>query len=142
MSQGFLLDTNLLIGAFDGEPGNTQHEAVAERLRQLLEDPSVQLAITPLIRYEVLRGAARIGIDELDEVLDGFREFEIRGSDGRRAAELFREARVKGVVLNKKHTFDLFHCVCADANQLEIASQDGDIPKIKNLIEASKDAKA
>lgn len=141
MSQGFLLDTNLLIGAFDGEPGNTEHEAAAERLRRLLEDPSVQLAITPLIRYEVLRGAARIGVDELDEVLDGFREFEIRGSDGRRAAELFREAKARGLVLNKR-VFDLFHCVCADANQLEIASQDGDIPKIKNLIEASKDAKA
>ncbi|MDA8451330.1 PIN domain-containing protein [Acidovorax sp. NCPPB 3859] len=139
MSQGFLLDTNLLIGAFDGEPGNTEHEAAAERLRQLIDDPSVQLAITPLIRYEVLRGAVRIGVDELNDVLNGFREFEIRGSDGRRAAELFREAKAQGLVLNKR-TFDLFHCVCADANRLEIASQDGDIPKIKNLIEASKNA--
>ncbi|AVS81471.1 type II toxin-antitoxin system VapC family toxin [Paracidovorax avenae] len=141
MSEGFLLDTNLLIGAFDGEPGNAEHEAATVRLRQLLEKPSVQLAITPLIRYEVLRGAARISVDELDKVLDGFREFEIRGSDGRRAAELFREAKAQGLVLNKR-AFDLFHCVCADANQLDIASQDGDIPKIKTLIEASKDAKA
>ncbi|MCS4510813.1 type II toxin-antitoxin system VapC family toxin [Xylophilus ampelinus] len=135
------MDTNLLIGAFDGEPGNEVHEAAAERLRQLVQDPLVQLAITPLIRYEVLRGAMRVSVDELDGALSGFREFEIRGSDGRRAAELFREAKIKSLDLNKR-SFELFHCVCADADQLDIASQDGDISKIKNLIEASKDAKA
>lgn len=129
-----LLDTNLLIGAFDGDPKNPDHEKAQQRLTELLESPNVRLAITPLIRYEVLRGVKRVDVQELDRQLDGFAELEIRGSHARRAAELFRQATAQGLTLNKR-TFDLFHCVCAELEAFELGSQDGDIPKIQQLIQ-------
>lgn len=137
MSRMILLDTNLLIGAFDGEPGNAAHEAAKLHIKALLEDPDVKLAITPLIRYEVLRGTKRVAVDALDAVLNDFQEFEIRGAEAKRAAEIFQMARANGVSFDKK-AFDIFHCVCADMNGLEMDSQDGDIPKIQQLIQASK----
>ncbi len=60
MTEKYLLDTNLLIAALD-EAGTTEAEKsqqAKERLKALLADPASALAITPLIRYEVLRGVA------------------------------------------------------------------------------------
>jgi predicted nucleic acid-binding protein len=137
MSRMVLLDTNLLIGAFDGEADNPLHEIAKQRLRSLLNDPNVKVAITPLIRFEVLRGAKHVPLSELDAVLNDFQEFEVRGVDARWAAELFQQARIQDLSLDKR-SFDLFHCVCADLNGLELESQDGDIPKIQQLIQSSK----
>lgn len=133
MPRAVLLDTNILIGAFDGEDGNMNHELARQRLKALLEDDDVKLSISPLIRYEVLRGARNVPIEKLDEALSRFQEFDTRGRDARRAAEIFRLAKEKNVLLNKR-TFDVFHCVCAELNNLELASQDGDIPAIQNLM--------
>lgn len=133
MAGFFLLDANLLIGGLDPEPGNKKHEEARDRLRELLEDPEVKLAITPLVRYEVLRGARRVSLPELSAALDDFQEFEIRGRDAYRAAQLYQQARQQGKRLDK-HKFDVFHCVCAESNQLEILSQDGDIGTIQQLM--------
>ncbi len=136
MTRTILLDTNLLIGAFDPEDGNASHIEAKRRLMELLEAPEIKLAITPLIRYEVLRGAKNVDPTALNEQLNGFHEFEVRGEEARRAAELFRTARQQGKAL-EKHSFDVFHCVCAELNGLEIDSQDRDIARIQNLIRAS-----
>ena len=133
MTRMVLLDANLLIGAFDGEQDNPAHQEAKQHLTRLLSDPQVKLALTPLIRYEVLRGAQRVALDELDSVLNDFHEFEVKGTEARRAAEIFRIARSAGKPLDKK-AFDVFHWVCAELNQLEFASQDADIAKIKTLI--------
>lgn len=136
MIRKILLDTNLLIGALDGDPSNEQHQAAEQRLAEYLEDPNVRLAITPLIRYEVLRGMKLADISKLNAMLNQFEEIDIRAAMAFRAAELFsiaQNANNQAIKLNKR-TFDLFHCVCAELNGLEINSQDGDIPKIKELI--------
>ena len=132
-----LLDTNLLIGALEPEDGNAQHQQAGERLRQMLVDPGVKLAISPLIRFEVLRGVRRKLPVELEAVLNGFQEFEVRSEDARRAAEIFRLANLKGKPLDKR-TFDVFHFVCAELNNLEFNSQDGDIPRIRELLNAEQ----
>ena len=128
-----LLDTNLLIGALDTEPGNAAHTQSREHLEKLLRDPEVKLAISPLIRYEVLRGAKHVPVSRLEEILNDFHEFDVRAQDAQRAAELFREAKTKDIKLDKR-SFDLFHCVCAELNALEFESRDGDVPKIQELM--------
>ncbi len=135
MTRQVLLDTNLLIGALDGDADNPGHQAARDRLAELLQAPDIKLAITPLIRYEVLRGVRRNDVQTLDKVLDGFVELEIRGRHARRAADLYRQAKKQEVLLDKR-TFDLFHCVCAELEGFDVASQDGDIPKIQKLIQA------
>lgn len=133
MTRKVLLDTNLLIGALDAEPGNGAHVLARERLRALLMDPDVKLAISPLIRYEVMRGTKNAPLSQLREILNDFHEFDVSARDAERAAELFQTARRQGVVLDKR-TFNLFHCVCAELNNLEFESQDGDVPKIQYLM--------
>jgi predicted nucleic acid-binding protein len=135
MIREVLLDTNLLIGYFDGDPNSQKHREAEEKLEKLLEDPDVRLVITPLIRYEVLRGAKNIEISELNKQLNEFEEFDINAAMALRAAELFAVAKNSSnpTLLNKR-SFDLFHCVCAELNDLEINSHDGDIEKIKELI--------
>jgi predicted nucleic acid-binding protein len=138
MTRKVLLDTNMLIGALEPEPGNEEHVKAKQQLASLLSDESVKLAITPLIRYEVLRGVRRVSLEEMEKNLNGFHEFEVRGVEASRAAKLFRLAKGKGLDFLNKRSFDLFHCVCAEANGLEILAQDGDIPKINQLIQDSK----
>lgn len=141
MTRKVLLDTNMLIGALEPEPGNDAHARAKAELARLVADTDVKLAITPLIRYEVLRGVRRVSSDKMEEALNSFQEFEVRGAEARRAAELYRLAKNKGMDLSKR-SFDLFHCVCAEANGLEILAQDGDIPKIQQLIQDSKNSNA
>ena len=133
MTVGYLLDTNLLIGALDGEPNNPLHIAAKEQLRELLSKPDSRLAITPLIRYEVLRGVRRVSPEEMSRRLDGFVELEVTRDDAILAAQAYAHTLAAGPKLDKR-SFDLFHCVAAHRNQLEVASRDGDIPKIMEVL--------
>lgn len=58
MTRNVLLDTNLLICAFDnsGTAAKEDKDKAITKLTALLSDPETKLFITPLIRYEVLRG--------------------------------------------------------------------------------------
>lgn len=53
-----LLDANLLISALDieGSSNESAKKKAQAKLASLLADENVAVAITPLIRYEVLRG--------------------------------------------------------------------------------------
>lgn len=133
MTRMVLLDANLLIGALDGEPGNAVHDQSRQLLWDLLTDPDVKLALTPLIRFEVLRGAQRVPLADLDAALNDFHEFEVRGAEARRAAEIFQLARAAGKQLDKR-SFDVLHFACAEVNRLEFASRDADIDKIRALV--------
>ncbi len=132
MKQGYLLDTNLLIGAFDPVPGNQQHQQARERLIQLLLEEESVFGITPLIRYEVTRSARRVSQEQLHTHLDGFTEFEIGREEAVKAAELSAKAQAAGLT-SARRTFDFLHCAAALVNQLDISSQDGDMPKIMAL---------
>lgn len=133
MTAAFLLDTNLLVGAFDGDPNNDLHLAAKNRLRELLKMPDSRLAITPLIRYEVLRGVRRVSVEDMNRRLDGFTELEVTRDDAVLAARIYAQAQSLGKPINKR-TFDVFHCVAAHRNQLEVASRDGDIPHIMAVL--------
>lgn len=52
-----------------------------------------------------------------------------------RAAEVFRKARQTNVTLDKRK-FDVFHCVYAEINALEMLSKDADVEKIQKLMKA------
>jgi predicted nucleic acid-binding protein len=134
MPRTILIDANLLIGAFDGDPeNNPEHDASLKKVEELLQDPDVRLATSALIRYEVLRNVQKVSVDELEAILNDFQQFDIREKEARRAAEIYRHARANGQKLDKR-TFDVFHYVCAELNGLEFDSQDGDIPKIRQLL--------
>jgi len=135
MTRLVLLDANLLIGALDREEGNAAHEASRSTFEALVADPDVKIAISPLIRYEVLRGMDEADVEEVNAILNDMKEFEVRGREAIRAAEVFRKARQTNVKLNKRQ-FDVFHCVCAEINELEILSKDGDIETIQKLMKA------
>jgi hypothetical protein len=136
-----LLDANMLIGAFDLEPGNPEHAQSREKLRALLSDPEVILAITPLISFEVLRKPTHILSDVLEAALKKFRSFPISAAEARRAAEVFRlfskeEGKPERRNLEKL-SMDILYCACLEFNNLEPSSRDGDIPKIQQLMQAN-----
>ncbi|MBD8634320.1 PIN domain-containing protein [Stenotrophomonas sp. CFBP 13725] len=144
MKRAILLDTNMLIGAFDTDEENAKHLQDKARLAELLRDDSVKLTISPLIRYELLRGAKRVPLDALEAILDDFQEFDVGSKDARMAAEIFRHDRQPGMESSiDKKRFDVFHCVCAKLNDLDMISNDQDIEKIQKIIkELEKNGKA
>lgn len=138
MPRTILIDANLLIGAFDGDTNNNPaHAAAREKIEELLRDPDVRLATSPLIRYEVLRNVQRIPVADLESILNDFQQFDVREKEARRAAEIYRLASANGQKLDKRQ-FDVFHYVCAELNGLEFDSEDGDIPKIRKLLESGE----
>jgi predicted nucleic acid-binding protein len=133
MKRKVLLDTNMLIGTFDHDPNNSRHVEARKDFRALLADENVDLVITPLVSYEVLRKPTRVSPADLEAKLSRIQSLPIREEEACRAAELFRLAESKNMNLDKR-SFDLFHCVCAEVNGLEVASQDPHIKTIKDLI--------
>lgn len=144
MIRAYLLDANLLIGALDTDHNNPDHVRSKALFEDLLTKDDVRLAISPLIRYEVLRGARRVPLDQLETILNNIHEFEVGAKDARLAADIFRMDRERqGERAVDKKRFDVFHCACAKLNDLELLSYDGDIEKIQDLIkELEEDAQA
>ncbi len=147
-----LLDTNLLIAVFDkNSTTDTQKRQDAEKiLESLLEDENSILIITPLIRYEVLRGISiqdQTLFNEVKQSLDGLTELDITRDISELAADLFRFDRANTNSQPKnieKRKFDVFHLASAKCHDLELASQDSDIQKLETLYQqyqASKIAK-
>ncbi len=133
MARFILLDANVLIGAFDHDASNANHIEAKAMVRELLKDDSVKIAITPLIRYEVLRGVRRISLETMQTILNDFQEFEITDIEGNAASQIYRTALNKGQKLDKR-SFDVFHYVVAHIRQLEWKSLDSDIAKIEALV--------
>lgn len=143
MTRRVLLDTNLLIAAFDVTSTTSEEKRTHARttLSHLLSDNEVALAITPLIRYEVLRGVAWLNPEnyqDLKNILSAFTEFDISREVSELAADLYRfdkhQAEQKNENKNlEKRKFDIFHLACSKCNHLELASQDTDIAKLNLL---------
>ena len=148
MTKKLLLDSNRLIRAFDGDPKNPDDLQVLKELQQLNDDPEIELlAITPLIRYEVLRGIRRDSpgrlkeaITELEAQLGVFDELQVTAEVARLAADVYRYVQTQKVKHDKpfldllKRGFDLLHCACADIYGLDIVSNDKHIKQIQKLI--------
>lgn len=143
MTRRVLLDTNLLVAALDQGASTSpdQREKAIAALMSLLQSDDVALAITPLIRYEVVRGvdwASQERHDALKEALADFEEFDISRDIAELAADLYRfdksRADEAGERRNlEKRKFDAFHLASAKCYELELASQDTDIAKLDKL---------
>jgi hypothetical protein len=140
MTRVVLLDTDMLISAFDRDQDKPIDIQRRERVKELASDPDTRFRITPLIFYEALRNCADLAVMEkaLNDL--SFRFIEVSEAHGRRAAEAYRWAKdnpSKGYTLDKR-SFDLFHCVCEEVNNVELVSDDNHIPKIKQLLNESR----
>lgn len=138
-----LLDANLLIAALDD--GGTTSEAERTKAKQtlaaLLSNAEVTLIITPLIRYEVLRGISwqdQVRFAQLKQSLDGLTELDVNRPISELAANLFRFDRAENPDQQRnieKRKFDVFHLASAKFHDLELASQDSDIAGLECLHE-------
>ncbi|MCK5903090.1 MAG: PIN domain-containing protein [Cocleimonas sp.] len=131
MITNILIDANLIISAFDSD-----NKDALKKIMEWVKDDCVVLCITPLIRYEVLRGVPFNDDDkykELQRILNSFRELEIRRNTSELASHLFRYAKYSERKIVDKRSFDVFHCSTAQCNQLEIKSFDDDIAKLNEL---------
>lgn len=137
-----LLDANIIIGAFDSDDkSNENHQKAKQIVRTLAKDDSIKFAITPLIRYEVLRGLKNISVDTMQAILNDFENFEINQEIAVKSAEIFHKIP-SSVNLdelqrkNYKHNFDIFHYVVSQVYALEFESYDSDIEKIRNFAQS------
>lgn len=131
MTRKILLDANVLISALD-----TKTPDAVEYLKSLVRDENVGLVISPLIRYEVLRGVAYENDqkhEELKEILNGFEEIDITLDVTELSTELFRYAKSEGRNIVNKRSFDVFHFSTAKCNNLEFGTNDSDIDKLEAL---------
>ncbi|MDQ7090874.1 MAG: PIN domain-containing protein [Methylococcales bacterium] len=138
MERKVLLDTNLIIAAFD-----TKNQKAINQIKELLGDENVALAISPLIRYEVLRGVSyshHERYDNLNSILNGFEEFDIGCDIAALSSNLFRLSQSKKEAgknaLVDKRSFDVFHLATAKCNELELCSNDSDLEKLENLYQS------
>lgn len=136
-----LLDANILIAALD-ETGNTkdkQKTQATQLLNTLLSSEEVKLIITPLIRYEVLRGVEWDDAERyarLKDSLDKLVELDVNREVSELASNLFRYDRSINIASQRnieKRKFDVFHLASAKCHHLEIASQDSDIASLESL---------
>ena len=143
-----LLDANLLIAVFDqsGTTSELLRQSATAKLTTYLENPDIKLVITPLIRYEVLRGLSwqdAEGYNHLKQVLDGFTEIDINRNVSELAANLFRFDRTTNAGAQRnveKRKFDVFHLACAKCHGLDLASQDTDIESLQSLFDSYQQA--
>jgi predicted nucleic acid-binding protein len=145
MTRGVLLDTNLIIQAFDHAGTSAPETKAAAKLKmnQLLSDPDVVVAITPLIRYEVLRGVPAsdaVRADALADALTQFETYEIRAIEANLAVDLWRYAVSQGQKPDRR-SFDIAHVASAKANNLEMTSADSDISKLQSLYDEMSEMK-
>lgn len=144
MTRKVLLDANLLIAAFDvnGTTSPEMKKQAIEQLSTLLADEEVKLFITPLVRYEVLRGIAWQSSEDflrMKSTLNGFPDLDITRDISELSANLFRFDKHKAEQANNgarnldKRKFDVFHFCSAHCNGLGFCSNDTDIAKIERL---------
>lgn len=141
MQRLVLLDSQLLILALDATEQDVEKIARAkEKLTKLLQDDTVKLCITPLIRYEVMRGLKSCDNSHISAVLSSFMMFDIKENIGKLAADLFYHSRVISPEepLVDKRTFDVFHFASAQCYALELETWDKDFNKIERVYQSWK----
>jgi predicted nucleic acid-binding protein len=124
-----LVDTNLLIRAFDPEANATREQVkdARERLLALTDDPETSLVLNPLILFEVTCGITHGDQERLEAIQTELSQLEmisIGEAEANFAARLSRFAPSMGCVLDKRRKFDLLHFASAEVNGLAIATAD------------------
>ncbi len=140
--KGYLLDTNYLIYLVDPNANSSKKAEVLQDLELKLEDPETLLFLTPLIRYEVLRGVEWDNIEKLNTLknaLKAFQVIDINDDISDLARNLFRldkaNQKIGSTKVIEKYQFDMFHFAAAKENNLEILSKDRDMSAIENLFQ-------
>lgn len=122
----------MLIGAFDHDEDNAKHLEARKTVRSLMQDSEITIAITPLIRYEVLRKVTRVSPQQMQEILDGFESFDIDKTISDRASEIWRKGQ-QSWENKEKRNFDIFHYSVSDVLNLEWVSNDRDLKNIEKI---------
>lgn len=144
-----LLDAQILI-ALDHNASMEagERDAALAILHSILADPTKRIAITPLLRYEVMCGIKDPGVfEEIDYLLNNEKVtvFPVKDAEAYRAIEIFQEARKQAINLKntepKKYKFDLLHVASADVNSLHFESRDKGVEKMKTLLTTLKNRK-
>ena len=138
--KSYLLDTNSLIYLLENTVDVTSQEKLRD-VQEKLSDSDSEFFLTPLIRYEGLRGIAWEDREKLAKFQDALAEFDMLDIS-REVADLARElyrfdkfsAAQRGQSKNlEKRKFDMFHYATAKINDLKFLSYDTDITKIDKL---------
>lgn len=134
-----LLDSNILINAVKSEAlAQTDQERMLiqqskQTLRQVLSADNVVLMMTPLLRYEVLRGIKKPQERaRLEQILQAIPVFEISREIGDLATHLY-PLRVTAGMNPNKYNFDLFHFATAKTLGCDIETHDGGFEKLEEL---------
>lgn len=142
-----LLDSNFLTYVLEGKNIDGNDEDLIERLTNLLaliNDDNVELAITPLLRYEFLRKfgwqAENEDFDKFKAAVEEFTWLDISKDVTDLATNLYRldkyESETKGIAKNlEKRKFDVFHFATAKINGIELLSNDKHIAQMQELYE-------
>ena len=143
MRRGVLLDANLLIKALDKKSvfSSEERHLARTKLAGFLRDDAVDVAITPLIRYEFLRHVEFEDSERyktLEEAIAEFVVLDIKSDISDLATKLYQfqmqEDVASGTKRNlEKRKFDTFHLASAKCNNYELASDDSDIAKLELL---------
>ena len=137
----YLLDTNFLMYLIDNTSDPKKRSEVLNEVANKLQQPENKFSLTPLIRYEVLRGIAWQDTEKLEQIaklLIPFESFEITQEISDLASNLYRfdkfEADNEHTVRNlEKRKFDIFHFATAHINGFEMLTNDTDMEKISDL---------
>lgn len=145
-----LLDSNFLTYVLEGKNIDENDEQLIEKLTDLLalvNDDNVELAITPLLRYEFLRKFAwQTESDDINKFKAAVEEFtwlDITKDVTDLATDLYRldkhESGLQGVEKNlEKRKFDVFHFATAKINGIELLSNDKHISQLEALYQRYK----
>lgn len=137
MKRNILLDSNILMIAIKEKESNERKQLI-----ELLENENTNVFITPLIRYEVLRGITWSDSESFKKHSDVLKQLETINIDQKisdTATALFRlerkEKEESGQTPKKidKHNFDVMHFATAKVYQLEWQSNDEDFQSWEKL---------
>lgn len=151
MTDFILLDANILILAFDTalqkddektESTLAEQQKAIEIIEEISNSSNTKIAITSLIRYEVLRGIKHRAFDEMKAILDDedvFFVFDVDKQESDFASKVFRFGKYGDRPNIDKHNFDIFHYAVAEANELEWKTLDEkDWQKIDDVVADAK----
>ncbi len=140
-----LLDSNFLTYVLEGKNIDGNDESLIEKLTDLLtliNDDNVELAITPLLRYEFLRKfgwqVENEDFDKFKAAVEEFTWLDISKEVTDLATNLYRldkyESETQGIAKNlEKRKFDVFHFATAKINGIELLSNDKHIGQMEGL---------
>ena len=137
MKRNILLDSNILMIAIKDSESNERKQLI-----ELLTNENTNVFITPLIRYEVLRGITWSDSESFKKHSDVLKQLETINIDQKisdTATALFRlerkEKEENGQTPKKidKHNFDVMHFATDKVYQLEWQSNDEDFQSWEKL---------